>query len=182
MRTIVFPIKDKKELENLKVGESVYISGTVYTARDAAHKKLIGLLEKGEELPIKIENQCIYYTGPCPAPKNRPIGSCGPTTSGRMDAYAPTLLDLGEAGMIGKGNRNDDVINSCRKNKAVYFAVPGGAGALIADCVKECEVIAFPELLSEAIHKIVIENMPVIVAIDTDGNDIFSIGREKYKK
>ena len=182
MKKITFPIKDRQKLENLAVGESVLISGTLYTARDAAHKKLIELLKNEKELPLNIKNQCIYYTGPCPAPKSRPIGSCGPTTSGRMDAYAPTLLDLGQAAMVGKGNRNDDVINSCKKNKAVYFAVPGGAGALIADCVKECKVIAFPELLSEAIHEIVVEDMPVIVAIDTNGNDIFSIGIEKYKK
>ena len=174
MIEITFPIADRKEIEKLKVGDRVLLSGEIYTARDAAHKKLVALIENEKELPVEINDIAIYYTGPCPAPKGRPIGSCGPTTSGRMDAYAPMLLDLGQAVMIGKGERNQAVIDACKRNKAVYLAAAGGAGALLANCVKECSVVAFPELLSEAIHKLKVEKMPLIVAIDAFGEDIFS--------
>ncbi|MBR2860656.1 MAG: fumarate hydratase C-terminal domain-containing protein [Clostridia bacterium] len=179
MIEITFPIADRKELEKLKIGDRVLLNGEIYTARDAAHKRLVALIESGKELPISLKDIAVYYTGPCPAPKGRPIGSCGPTTSGRMDAYAPLLLDCGQAVMIGKGERNQAVIDACKRNKAVYLAAAGGAGALLADCVKECTVVAFDELLSEAIHKLKVEKMPLIVAIDACGNDIFSL--REYK-
>lgn len=182
MMELVFPLKDKNVLKSLKAGDSVLISGVIYTGRDAAHKKLVEIIKNNGELPVDINNIAIYYTGPCPKPENKPIGSCGPTTSGRMDAYAPLLLDLGQAVMIGKGERNEDVISACKRNGAVYLAAAGGAGALLADAVKECEIVAFPELLSEAIHKLTVEKMPLIVAIDAEGNDLFKIGREKYKR
>jgi len=176
------PVMDKTQLRELKAGDSVLLSGTLYTGRDAAHKKLVELLEKGLPLPIPLEGQAIYYTGPCPAPKGRPIGSCGPTTSGRMDAYAPLLLDKGECMMIGKGERNQAVTDACVRNGAVYLAAAGGAGALLADCVQNCQVVAFPELLSEAIHCLTVKDMPLIVAIDTFGNDLFKLGRGQYCK
>ena len=182
MIKINLPLKSKDELKPLKAGESVLLSGVVYTGRDAAHKKLVQLIERGEKLPVNINNIAIYYTGPCPAPQNKPIGSCGPTTSGRMDAYAPLLLDLGQAIMIGKGERNEDVVSACKKNGAVYLAAAGGAGALLANSVKKCEVVAFPELLSEAIHKLEVKDMPLIVAIDAQGNDLYKMGKEKYRK
>lgn len=182
MTELIFPLKDRSVLKTLKAGDSVLLSGIIYTGRDAAHKKLVELINAKKQLPVEIENIAIYYTGPCPKPENKPIGSCGPTTSGRMDAYAPLLLDLGQAVMIGKGERNEEVISACKRNNAVYLAAAGGAGALLADSVKECEVVAFPELLSEAIHKLKVEKMPLIVAIDSEGNDLFRMGREKYKK
>lgn len=182
MIELKFPLEDREILKTLKAGDSVLLSGVIYTGRDAAHKKLVEKIDKGEELPVEIKDIAIYYTGPCPKHENKPIGSCGPTTSGRMDAYAPKLLDLGQAVMIGKGERNDEVISACKRNKAVYFAAAGGAGALLANSVKKCEVIAFPELLSEAIHRLEVEKMPLIVAIDTEGRDLFKTGRDKYKK
>lgn len=182
MTELIFPLKDRSVLKTLKAGDSVLISGIIYTGRDAAHKQIVNLINNEKELPIDIKDIAIYYTGPCPKPEERPIGSCGPTTSGRMDAYAPLLLDLGQAVMIGKGERNEEVIAACKRNNAVYLAAAGGAGALLADSVKECEVVAFPELLSEAIHKLKVDKMPLIVAIDTQGNDLFKIGRVKYKK
>ncbi len=180
MISLTFPVFDRNALKGLHAGDRVVLSGVIYTGRDAAHKKLTELIKNGEPLPIEIKDQAIYYTGPCPAPQGRPIGSCGPTTSGRMDAYAPLLLDLGQAAMIGKGNMSNDVREACKRNGAVYLAAAGGAGALMASCVKACEVVAFPELLSEAIHRLTVENMPLCVAIDTFGNDIFALGREKY--
>lgn len=182
MKKIVFPVKDKNELKGLCVGESVLASGIIYTARDAAHKKLYGLIKENKPLPIKIKNQAIYYTGPCPKPKNRPIGSCGPTTASRMDAYAPELLDLGLAAMIAKGDRNENVTASIKKNGAVYLVAAGGAGALMADCVNKCELVAFDELLSEAIYRLEVEDMPLIVAIDSEGNDLYVSGRKKYEE
>ena len=173
MIKLQLPIKDRDELKKLKVGDSVLLSGTLYTARDAAHKRLVAMINNNEVLPIELKDIAIYYTGPCPAPEGRPIGSCGPTTSGRMDAYAPMLMDLGQAIMIGKGERSEEVVSACKRNGAVYLAAAGGAGALLANCVKECTCIAFPELLSEAIHRLEVENMPLIVAIDTFGNDIY---------
>jgi fumarate hydratase subunit beta len=182
MMHITFPLEDRSILKQLKAGETVLVSGVIYTGRDAAHKKLVNLIEQGKELPISLKDIAIYYTGPCPAPENKPIGSCGPTTSGRMDAYAPLLLDLGQAVMIGKGERNSEVVEACKRNGSVYLAAAGGAGALIAASVKECEVIAFPELLSEAIHKLKVEELPLIVAIDAEGNDLFKAGRKKYEQ
>jgi fumarate hydratase subunit beta len=182
MKSLNFPLENKEILKTLSVGETILVSGTVLTGRDAAHKKLVDLIKKGESLPISLNNAAIYYTGPCPAPSNKPIGSCGPTTSGRMDAYAPLLLDLGQAVMIGKGERNSEVIEACKRNGAVYLAAAGGAGALIAKSVVEAKVIAFPELLSEAIYLLTVKDMPLIVAIDTEGNDLYKSGREKYKR
>lgn len=182
MTELMFPLGDKSILKGLKAGDKVLVSGTIYTGRDAAHKRMQDLLTQGEDLPIPLENQAVYYTGPCPAPEGRPIGSCGPTTSGRMDAYAPRLLDLGQAAMIGKGERSLAVADACRRNGAVYLAAAGGAGALLARCVVSCRVVAFSELLSEAIHCLEVQKMPLIVAIDTQGNDLFQIGRRKYKR
>jgi len=160
-------------LKDLKIGDKVLISGFLYTARDAAHKKFIDGIEKGEELPFEIQGQCIYYVGPCPAKEPDVIGSAGPTTSYRMDDYTPVLLDKGLKGMIGKGKRNENVISSIKKNKAVYFVAIGGAAAVIANCIKSVEPVAYPELLSEAVTKIFVEDMPVYVAIDSDGNNIY---------
>ncbi len=181
MIKLEFPLKDRNILKSLKTGDQVLLSGEIYTGRDAAHKKLVDLINQGKPLPISLKDSAIYYTGPCPKKEGMPIGSCGPTTSGRMDAYAPILLDLGQAVMIGKGERDQNVIDACQKNNAVYLAAAGGAGALLAKCVQECQVLAFPELLSEAIHRLKVKDMPLIVAIDVNGNDIYKIGREKYK-
>lgn len=173
MIKLEFPLKDRSILEALKVGDQVLLSGIIYTGRDAAHKKLINLINENKPLPIDLKDIAIYYTGPCPKKEGMPIGSCGPTTSGRMDAYAPTLIKLGQAVMIGKGERDQSVIDACIKNKSVYLAAAGGAGALMAECVQECSILAFPELLSEAIHVLKVKDMPLIVAIDTKGNDIY---------
>ncbi|MDO5708256.1 MAG: Fe-S-containing hydro-lyase [Andreesenia angusta] len=163
-----------EEIEKLKIGDRVYITGYIYTARDSAHKKMIESLNSGEKLPFDIENQIIYYVGPCPAKPNEIIGSAGPTTSFRMDAYTPTLLDLGLKGMIGKGSRNDEVIESIKKNKAVYLGAGGGLGALIASKIKSVEIIAYEELGPEAIRKIYVEDFPAIVLVDSEGRDIFN--------
>lgn len=173
MIKLEFPLKDRSILEALNVGDQVLLSGIIYTGRDAAHKKLINLINENKPLPIDLKDIAIYYTGPCPKKEGMPIGSCGPTTSGRMDAYAPTLIKLGQAVMIGKGERDQSVIDACIKNKSVYLAAAGGAGALMAECVQECSILAFPELLSEAIHVLKVKDMPLIVAIDTKGNDIY---------
>jgi fumarate hydratase subunit beta len=168
-------------VNSLKAGHKVLISGTIYTARDAAHKRMIKLIENGKPLPFDVKDQIIYYVGPCPAPEGRVIGSAGPTTSGRMDAYAPKLIALGLKGMIGKGLRNDDVINAIVKYGAVYFGAIGGAGALISSCIKKEEIIAFEDLGTEAIRKLEVENMPCMVIIDPDGNDMYKEGRKKYE-
>ncbi|NLK64473.1 MAG: Fe-S-containing hydro-lyase [Tissierellia bacterium] len=168
-------------INDLKAGDRVLLNGIIYTGRDAAHKRLAELIEKGEELPMDIKNQTIYYVGPCPAKPGQVIGSAGPTTSGRMDAYAPLLMEHGLKGMIGKGLRAQAVVDSIIKNNAVYFAAIGGAGALLAEAIKEAEVIAFPDLGAEAIYKLRVENFPVTVIIDSKGNDLYSIGKEKYK-
>ena len=155
--------------KSLRAGDEVRITGVIYTARDAAHKKLCELLAAGQPLPIELQDQIIYYTGPTPAPPGRPIGSCGPTTAYRMDRYAPALLDLGLRGMIGKGRRAQTVIDSVMRNTAVYFSAEGGCGALLANYVKTCEVVAFPELGTEAIHRLEVENFPVSVFCDCTG-------------
>ena len=162
-------------------GDRVFLNGIIYTGRDAAHKRLAELIEKGEELPMDIKNQTIYYVGPCPAKPGQVIGSAGPTTSGRMDSYAPLLMEHGLKGMIGKGIRNQQVVDSIIKYNAVYFAAIGGAGALLSEAIKEAEVIAFPDLGAEAIYKLRVENFPVIVIIDNKGNDLYKLGKEKYK-
>lgn len=171
-KRITTPLNDEI-IKDLKIGDKVLISGVLYTARDAAHKRFIEQINSGGELPFDVEGQCIYYVGPCPAKEGEIIGSAGPTTSYRMDDYTPDLLDRGLKGMIGKGKRDDNVIQSIIKNKAVYFVAIGGAAAVIANCVKKVEIIAYPELLSEAVRKIVVEDMPVYVAIDSFGNNIY---------
>lgn len=169
-------------MESLKAGDRVYISGTIYTARDAAHKRLVESLKKGEQLPFDISNSILYYVGPCPPKPGHVIGSAGPTTSYRMDDYTPYLLDAGLKGMIGKGQRGNQVIKSMIKNKAVYFAAIGGAGALIADCIKESCIIAYKDLGTEAIRKLTVDKLPAIVVIDSNGNNLYNIEVSKYKK
>lgn len=164
---------EREVLAELKAGDYVYITGTVYTARDAAHKRMAEALEKGEMLPIKLVDSVIYYMGPSPAREGRVIGSAGPTTSGRMDKYTPALLELGLAGMIGKGKRSEAVKTAMVKNGAVYFAAVGGAGALLSRSIKSAEVIAYEDLGTEAIRKLWVENLPVIVVIDSYGNDLY---------
>lgn len=163
----------EKEIKNLAMGDKVYLSGTVYTARDAAHDRIIRMINNNEPLPFQIENSVIYYAGPTPTPKGLSIGSCGPTTSKRMDPYTPKLLDMGLIAMIGKGERNDDVINSIIKRGAVYFCAIGGAGALYSKCIDDCSVVAFDDLGCESIKKLHLNNFPLVVAIDSDGNNIF---------
>lgn len=182
MRKVIHAPLIKEEVENLRAGDSVLLSGTIYTDRDAAHKRLCALVEVGEDLPFDICNQVIYYAGPCPAKPGDAIGSCGPTTSYRMDAYAPMLCDLGLIGMIGKGPRSQGVVDAIRRNSGVYFAATGGAGALIATCVKSAEVIAFEDLGTEAIRRLTVENLPLIVAVDAYGGDLYVEGPERYRK
>ena len=172
----------KEVARTLKAGDYVYITGTIYTARDAAHKRMIQDYNENGKLPFEINNQIIYYVGPAPAKPGQVIGSAGPTTSSRMDAYAPKLMDLGETGMIGKGARSNDVIEAMIRNKAVYFGATGGAGALIANHIKSAEVIAYEDLGAEAIFKLHVEGFPLIVIIDSKGNNLYEIAREKYKK
>ena len=164
----------KKAIPTLKAGESILLSGRVYTARDAAHGKLMELIKSGKELPFDIKDATIYYAGPTEAPEGRPIGSCGPTTSSRMDSFSPTLLDMGLCCMIGKGDRNKAVKDSIIKNSAIYLCAIGGAGALAAKCITECEVIAFPELGCESIKRLEFKDFPLIVGIDSKGNSAFA--------
>lgn len=172
----------KEKVESLNAGDTVYISGTIYTGRDAAHKRLIKSLEKGEELPFDIKNQIIYYVGPAPAKPGQAIGSAGPTTSYRMDDLTVPLLKLGLSGMIGKGSRSEKVIEGMKEYGAIYFAAIGGAGALISSSIKKAEVIAYDDLGPEAIRKLEVEDFPVVVVIDGDGNNLYKTEREKYKK
>ena len=171
-RHIQAPLK-REDIKNLKSGDYVYITGTIYTARDAAHKRMYEALQNGENLPIDIKDQIIYYMGPSPARKGRPIGSAGPTTSSRMDKYAPQLLDLKLAGMIGKGKRSQSVIDAIVRNDAIYFAAVGGAGALLSKCILESEVVAYDDLGTEAIRKLTVKNFPVIVVIDSEGENLY---------
>mgnify|MGYP000957828061 CR=1 FL=1 len=180
-KIISAPLTDEV-INDLKAGDRVFINGIIYTARDAAHKRLVEMLDRNEPLPIDLKGQIIYYVGPCPAKPGTVIGSAGPTTSGRMDAYTPRLLDEGLKGMIGKGLRSKAVVDSMVKNGAVYFAAIGGAGALLAECIKESEVVAFDDLGTEAIRRLRVENFPVTVIIDRYGNDLYSIGRKQYQK
>lgn len=166
--------------KDLKAGDYVYITGTIYVARDAAHKRMAEALERGEELPIDIRDAVIYYMGPSPARDGRPIGSAGPTTASRMDKYTPTLLDLGEKAMIGKGKRTKEVIEAIVRNHAVYFAAIGGAGALLSKCIKKSEVVCYADLGAEAIRKIEVEDFPVIVVIDSEGNNLYETAVEEY--
>ncbi len=166
----------------LHAGDRVLLSGTVYTARDAAHKRLFALLDAGDPLPFPLCGAVIYHAGPTPAQAGMPVGSCGPTTSGRMDPFAPRLFDLGLAAVIGKGERNQAVIDAICRNRAVYFCAVGGAGALIAGCVKAAEDIAFPELGCESIKRFTIEDLPLTVALDCHGGNIFVDGKAQYRK
>ncbi|GFP77830.1 Fe-S-containing hydro-lyase [Clostridium fungisolvens] len=178
-KKIIMPLTDDKVLE-LKVGDTVLISGTIYAARDAAHKKLIELIENNKELPIDVKDSVIYYVGPTPAKPGEIIGSAGPTTSYRMDSYTSQLLNLGLKGMIGKGLRNNEVVESIIKNKAVYFGAIGGAGALISKCIKKNEIVAYEELGAEAIRRLEVEDLPVVVIIDSEGNNLYEIGQKNY--
>ena len=165
---------DDKIVSELKAGDYVYLTGTVYTARDAAHKRLYEALQRGEDIPLELQNNIIYYLGPSPAREGQVIGSAGPTTSSRMDKYTPLLLEKGLKGMIGKGKRSDEVIESMHKNHAVYFAAIGGAGALLSKCIKKSEVIAYEDLGTEAIHKLEVENLPIIVVIDDEKTNLYN--------
>ncbi len=171
----------KEEVKDLKAGDFVYITGTIYTARDAAHKRMYEAMLKEEKIPVSLENNIIYYLGPTPAREGKVIGSAGPTTSSRMDKYTPLLLDNGLVGMIGKGKRSKEVIDSMVKNGSVYFAAIGGAGALLSKCIVEAEVIAYDDLGTEAIRKLKVENLPVIVVIDSEGNNLYETAVEEYK-
>ena len=171
-----------EDVKDLKSGDYVYITGTIYTARDAAHKRMYEALEQGEKLPLDMENNVIYYMGPSPAREGRPIGSAGPTTASRMDKYAPSLLDLGLKGMIGKGKRSQAVSDAIVRNQAVYFAAVGGAGALRSKCIKKSEVIAYDDLGTEAIRKLEVENFPVIVVIDSQGNNLYETAIQDYQR
>lgn len=180
MKTI--NIGETEKFEDLKAGDSILISGVIYTARDAAHKRMKEDFESGKGFPFDIKGQAVYYAGPCPAKPQEVIGSCGPTTAGRMDAYAPLLLDNGLKVMIGKGGRNKEVVDAIVRNKAVYLGVAGGLGALIASCIKSAEVIAYPDLETEAIRKLRVENLPCTVLVDCKGTDFYEEARKPYKK
>ena len=180
-RYITTPISNE-DVKALNSGDYVYLTGTIYTARDAAHKRMHEALEQGEQLPLDIENNIIYYLGPSPAREGRVIGSAGPTTSSRMDKYTPELLDLGLLGMIGKGKRNQEVQDAIVRNGAVYFAAVGGAGALLSKCIVKSTVIAYDDLGTEAIRRLEVENLPVIVVIDSKGNNLYDTAIQKYKE
>ena len=173
MKKINLPITDE-DIENLKAGDSVLLTGTMITGRDAAHKRLYELAQKGEDFPVDINGEIIYYVGPAPAKPGHAVGPAGPTSSYRMDKYAPTLLDMGLKGMIGKGARNQEVIDSMIKNKVVYFAAIGGAAALISRSIKKAEVLAYEDLGTEAIYRFEVEDFPAIVAIDSNGNSVLA--------
>lgn len=177
MIEIQTPLKEE-QIKLLKAGDQVLLSGIIYTARDAAHKRLVELIEQNKELPFELKNSVIYFVGPTPTKPGENFGSGGPTTSGRMDKYSPILLDLGLKGMIGKGYRNEEVKQSIVKNNAIYFGAIGGTGAAISKCVKKCEIIAFEDLGPEAIRKLEVEQMPLTVIIDSKGNDLYEIGRK----
>ena len=178
---ITTPLTEEKS-RTLKAGDSVLITGTIISARDAAHKVMTEALARGEKLPVDWSNQIVYYLGPTPAKPGDPIGSCGPTTSGRMDAYTPTMLEQGIKGMVGKGSRTADVVESMKKNGVTYFAAVGGAAALIAKSVKKYEVLAYPELGPEAVAALTVEDFPAIVVIDTAGNNFYEMGQAPYRK
>ena len=172
----------KKEAAGLKCREYVYLTGTIYPARDAARKRMDEALDRGEDLPLDIKNQIIYYMGPSPAREGRPIGSAGPTTASRMDRYTPRLLDLGLGAMIGKGKRTQEVMDAIVRNGCVYFAAVGGAGALLSKCIKKSEVIAYDDLGTEAIRRLEVEDFPVIVVIDSQGNNLYETAIREYRK
>ena len=178
-KKITTPLTIEKT-RDLHCGDNVLISGVIYTGRDAAHKRLCELLAEGKELPIDVTDAIIYYVGPAPAQPGQVIGSAGPTTSYRMDAYAPALLDIGLKGMIGKGKRSAEVVESMKKTGAVYFGAIGGAGALLAKCIKKAEVVAYVDLGAEAIRRLEVEDLPAVVIIDSEGNNLYEQGRAEY--
>ncbi len=180
-RHITAPIT-KETAKTLHAGDYVYITGTIYTARDAAHKRMQETLQRGEALPLEMKENVIYYMGPSPAREGRPIGSAGPTTASRMDKYAPELLDLGLGAMIGKGKRSQEVKDAIVRNGSVYFAAVGGAGALLSKCILSSEVIAYDDLGTEAIRKLQVKNFPVIVVIDSEGNNLYETAILDYKR
>ena len=180
-KTIQAPIS-KDEISKLKAGDYVYINGTIYTARDAAQKRMDDAIANSQELPLNIKNQVIYYMGPSPAREGRVIGSAGPTTASRMDKYAPKLLDLGLGVMIGKGKRNKEVLDAIVRNHSIYFAAVGGAGALLSKCIQKSEVIAYDDLGTEAIRKLEVKDFPVIVVVDAEGNNLYETAIEEYKR
>lgn len=178
-RHLTLPLT-KELAETLHAGDSVYLTGTIYTSRDAGHKRMCEALAKGEKLPFDPQDACIYYVGPTPAKPGQVIGSAGPTTSGRMDAYAPELLRVGARGMIGKGARLPEVIEAMKKYSGVYFGAIGGAGALLSKCIRKCELIAYEDLGAEALRKLYVEEMPLMVIIDSEGHNLYEMGRTRY--
>lgn len=180
-KRIQLPLSDE-DLSGLRAGESVLLNGPLLTGRDAAHKRLFMAMQEGKELPVELSGETIYYVGPCPTMPGRIIGSAGPTTSSRMDSYTPALLKMGLKGMVGKGQRSLEVIEAMVKYKAVYLAALGGAGALIANSIMKAEVLAYPDLGPEAIYRLEVRDLPVIVAIDSLGNDLYRAGREKFRR
>ena len=173
---------EKEIVKTLRAGDYVYITGTIYTARDAAHKRMDETLREGKELPVPLKDGIVYYMGPSPAREGRVIGSAGPTPASRMDKYTPKLLDLGLSGMIGKGKRSKEVIDAIIRNQSVYFAAVGGAGALLSKCIQESEVVAYDDLGTEAIRRLTVKKFPVIVVIDCEGNNLYETAIEQYKK
>ncbi len=182
MKRIVQVPFQEEQIKELKAGDYVYLSGTIYTARDAAHKRMYESMHKGEDLPIKLEGNVLYYLGPSPARDGQVIGSAGPTTSSRMDKYTPDMLAAGLKGMVGKGKRSQAVIDAMKEHTAVYFAAVGGAGALLSKCIKAAEVVAYDDLGTEAIRKLTIEELPVIVVIDSQGNNLYETATDQWKK
>lgn len=178
-KKIIAPLTHETARE-LRAGDACLISGTIYTARDAAHKRLCELIAAGKELPIDVENAVIYFVGPTPAKPGQAIGSAGPTTSYRMDAYSPMLIKLGQTGMIGKGKRGKDVVDAMKEHGAVYFGATGGCGALLSKCIKKAEIVAYEDLGAEAIRKLTVEDFPVVVIIDSLGNNLYETGRKAY--
>lgn len=171
----------KEELKTLRAGDYIYITGTIYTARDAAHKRMDDALKKGGALPVDIKNQIIYYMGPSPAREGRPIGSAGPTTASRMDKYTPKLLDLGLGAMIGKGKRSPQVLEAIKRNGSVYFAAVGGAGAILSKCIRSAEVAAYEDLGTEAVRRLEVEDFPAIVVVDCEGNNLYETAIKEYQ-
>ncbi|MBE6673284.1 MAG: Fe-S-containing hydro-lyase [Ruminococcaceae bacterium] len=176
---IVAPLSHE-DARKLRAGDSCLFSGVIYTARDAAHKRLCDLVARGEELPIDVKDSVIYFVGPTPAKPGQAIGSAGPTTSYRMDAYSPTLIGLGQTGMIGKGKRGPEVIAAMKEHGAVYFGAIGGLGALLSKCIKKAEIVAYEDLGAEAIRRLEVEDFPVVVIIDSEGNNLYETGRKEY--
>lgn len=176
----IFAPLSKEVARSLKAGDSCLLSGVIYTARDAAHKRLCALLEEGKELPFDLKDSVIYFVGPTPAKEGEAIGSAGPTTSYRMDAYSPMLIARGQTGMIGKGKRGENVIDAMKTHGAVYFGAIGGCGALLANCIQSCETVAYEDLGAEAICRLEVKDFPVTVIIDSDGNNLYEEGRTRY--